>query len=169
MDLVVRLQQREEQVRLERTEAGYKVTIGERSYDVDVAAVSGPVLSLLIAGRQHEVAVRPRGNGKYLVSDAADVEEVELMDPLTYLARQSHGDAVGHGGEQVKAYMPGRVVKILVAEGEKIEPGQGLVVLEAMKMENEIAAESAGVVTRVLVEAGQAVEGGDPLFEIGPA
>jgi len=169
MDLVVRHLDREEQVHLERTEQGYRVTIGERSYDVDVATISGPVHSLLMGGRQHEVAVRPRGNGRYLVSDAADVEEVELMDPLTYLARQSHGGDRGRGGQQVKAYMPGRVVKILVNEGETIERGQGMVVLEAMKMENEIAAEGPGVVIKVLVEAGQAVEGGDPLFEIGPA
>ncbi len=65
--------------------------------------------------------------------------------------------------------MPGRVVALLVDEGDEVEPGQGVVVLEAMKMENEIAAEHGGVVTKVHVEPGQAVEGGDPLFELGPA
>ncbi len=168
MDLIVRHGDREEEVRLRRTQLGYHVTIGERSYDVDVAGLNGPVHSLLIGGRQHEVAVRPHGDGRYLVSTAADVEEVELMDPLTHLARQSHDRGKDHSG-RMKAYMPGRVVKLLVEEGEKIERGQGLVVLEAMKMENEIAAEGAGVIVKVLVKAGQAVEGGDPLFEIGPA
>ena len=62
--------------------------------------------------------------------------------------------------------MPGRVVDILVREGEKVEPGDGLVVLEAMKMENEIQAERAAVVSRIFVTPGQAVEGGDPLFEL---
>ena len=64
--------------------------------------------------------------------------------------------------------MPGRVVAVLVEAGAPVDAGQGVVVLEAMKMENEIQAESAGVVSRILVEPGQAVEGGDPLFEIGP-
>jgi biotin carboxyl carrier protein len=62
--------------------------------------------------------------------------------------------------------MPGRVVAVLAAEGEAVEAGQGVVVLEAMKMENEIRAEHAGTVGRLFVQPGQAVEGGDPLFEL---
>ena len=62
--------------------------------------------------------------------------------------------------------MPGRVVEVLVEEGARVEAGQGLIVLEAMKMENEIQAEHEGVVKQVFVTAGQAVEGGDPLFEL---
>ena len=65
--------------------------------------------------------------------------------------------------------MPGRVVALLVAQGDQVEPGQGVLVLEAMKMENEIAAEAAGVVSQFFVEEGQAVEGGDPLFEVEPS
>jgi biotin carboxyl carrier protein len=62
--------------------------------------------------------------------------------------------------------MPGRVVEVLVREGDEVTVGQGLVVLEAMKMENEIQAERAGKVTKVFVTAGQPVEGGDLLFEL---
>ncbi|MCH9648528.1 MAG: biotin/lipoyl-binding protein [Deltaproteobacteria bacterium] len=62
--------------------------------------------------------------------------------------------------------MPGRVVTLLVSEGDQVEEGQGILVLEAMKMENEIPAESSGVVSRLLVECGQAVDNGDPLFEV---
>ena len=62
--------------------------------------------------------------------------------------------------------MPGRVIEILAQEGQEVAAGQGVLVLEAMKMENEIQAENDGVVRRILVETGQAVEGGDPLFEI---
>jgi biotin carboxyl carrier protein len=62
--------------------------------------------------------------------------------------------------------MPGRVVAVLVAEGASVTPGQGLVVLEAMKMQNEIQAERPGTVKKIFVSPGQAVEGGDPLFEI---
>ena len=63
--------------------------------------------------------------------------------------------------------MPGRVVAVLVEEGHQVEVGQGVVVLEAMKMENEIRAEVAGKVTKLHVRPGQSVEGGDLLFEIG--
>ncbi|MGB5552633.1 MAG: biotin/lipoyl-containing protein, partial [Thermoanaerobaculia bacterium] len=64
-------------------------------------------------------------------------------------------------------YMPGRVVELLVQEGDEVTVGQGLVVLEAMKMENEIQADRAGTVKKIFVSAGQPVEGGDPLFELG--
>ena len=63
--------------------------------------------------------------------------------------------------------MPGRVVEILVQEGEEVTAGQGVLVLEAMKMENEIRAEHDGTITKIHVQPGQAVEGGDPLFEMG--
>jgi biotin carboxyl carrier protein len=66
----------------------------------------------------------------------------------------------------VAAYMPGRVVAVAVAAGQTIEAGAALVVLEAMKMQNEIQAERAGTVVHVHVAAGQAVELGDPLVEI---
>ena len=62
--------------------------------------------------------------------------------------------------------MPGRVVEVRVQAGDRVEAGQPLVVLEAMKMQNEIQAERAGTVSRVFVGAGQAVEGGDPLVEV---
>ena len=166
MELIVRHLGREEKVHLERTGSGYRVGVGEASYEVDVARAGGTVHSLLIGGHQHEVTVRRQKEGVYWVSSAAGAGEVELMDPLTHLARAAHEASAG-GAVRVTAYMPGRVVDILVAEGDEVEAGQGVVVLEAMKMKNEIQAESAGVVKKLLVEKDQAVEGGDPLFEIG--
>ena len=167
MELIVRHGDREEKVHLERTGSGYRVGVGESTYEVDVARAGGTVHSLLIGGRQHEVTVRRQRNGVYWVTSAAGSGEVELMDPLTHLARSAHGEGGAGGAVRVTAYMPGRVVEILVAEGDEVAAGQGVLVLEAMKMKNEIQAESAGVVTKLLVEQDQAVEGGDPLFEIG--
>ncbi len=166
MELVVLQGDREARLRLERTDEGYRVDVDGETYEVDVVHVNGDVRSLLIGGRQFVVAVRPQGNGRYQVSHAAGTGEVELVDPLTHLAREAHGGGRSGGVEQIKAYMPGRVIRILVEEGQEIEAGQGLVVLEAMKMENEIDAEHAATVGRVLVEEGQAVEGGDVLFEL---
>ena len=177
MDLVVKHDQREIEVRLERTSSGYLVTLDGVVHPVDVAHLGAHRMpgvggvghySLLLENRQHEVAVRTGKNGAYRVVTAEGAGDVEVLDPLEHLARKSHGAGAG-GAAQATAYMPGRVTKILVAEGDEVEAGQGILVLEAMKMENEIQAESAGVVKRLLVEEGQAVEGGDPLFEIGPA
>ncbi len=166
MELIARHRDREEKVRLERTARGYRVTVGDVVHEVDAAAAGDGAHSLVIDGRQHEVLVHSRDDGRYRVTTGDGAEAVEIMDPLTHLARQAHADAGAGGPQRVTAYMPGRVVEILVAEGDRVEPGAGVLVLEAMKMKNEIQTEGGGVVRRILVAPGQAVEGGDPLFEI---
>ncbi|MCH7475204.1 MAG: hypothetical protein IIA27_11070 [Gemmatimonadetes bacterium] len=96
---------------------------------------------------------------------------VEVLDEramqLREMARRSDGAA--GGGGLVKAPMPGLVLRWEVEEGQSVGRGTGLVVLEAMKMENEIRAVGVGVVRRILVAAGTAVEKGTPLVEIGPS
>jgi biotin carboxyl carrier protein len=173
MRLVVVCDGTSEEVEVERTADGHRVTVAGRSYRVDAAAVGGGAASLLIDGVQREIAVhplpaRPGGGARYRLTagGAAVPIEVEVLDPLTPLARQSHGKAGATGRREVTAYMPGRVMAVLVDVGAEVTAGQGVVVLEAMKMENEIPAESDGVVRKDFVEVGQAVEGGDPLFEL---
>jgi len=166
MELIVRHDGREERLWIERRDHGYEVRLGGRVLAVDVCAVVPGVRSLIIDGRQYEVGVRSLGNGTYQVSSRGGLEEVEVADPLTDLAREAQAAREGGGARRVTAYMPGRVVAVLVAEGDEVESGQGLLVLEAMKMENEIRAESAGTVRRILVSEGAAVEGGDALMEI---
>ncbi len=166
LDLVARHGEREERVRVQRTERGYEVTVGERLYQVDHAAPAPGSHSLIVEGSHHEVTARRLADGSYAVVTGGTASVVEVADPLTYLARQSAGGAAGRRSRRVEAYMPGRVVGVLVEEGAEVRAGQGVVVLEAMKMQNEILAEHDGVVSRVFVSPGQAVEKGDPLFEM---
>ncbi|MGH9379275.1 MAG: acetyl-CoA carboxylase biotin carboxyl carrier protein subunit [Thermoanaerobaculia bacterium] len=166
MELIVRSGEREERVEVVRRGAGYEVRMGERVVHVDHAQAHGALASLVIDGRQVEVSVHRRGNGSYQVAGRSGIHEVEVIDPLTWLAQQTHGPAGATGRQQVTAYMPGRVVAVLVEEGQEVQPGQGLVVLEAMKMENEIQAEAAGTVARLRVHPGDAVEGGAVLVEL---
>ena len=88
------------------------------------------------------------------------------MESLAHLAESTHDEVAGGGRHQARAYMPGRVVQLLVAEGAEVAAGQVLLVLEAMKMENEIQAELGGLIRKIYVESGQAVEGGDLLYEL---
>ena len=169
MELIVRRGGEVETVKVTRRGEKFEVQVGEKIFLVDAAAPSGRVRSLIIEGRQYEVAVQSDGDGRYTVSGSGvpgGLEEVEVLDPLAHLAQASHAEGADPRAHQVTAYMPGRVVSVLVEEGAEVTSGQGVVVLEAMKMENEIQAASDGVVTRVWVTPGQAVEGGDPLFEI---
>lgn len=179
MDLIVSQGDRQEEVHVQRSTDGYRVRVGETEYQVASADAGAGLRSLLIQrlgqdsaqdhGSHYEVSVYRQRDSSYLVEAGGchpPSEPVSVADPLTHLARETMA-AAGVGGKvQVTAYMPGRVTAVLVEEGAEVTEGQGVLVLEAMKMENEIAAEKSGTLTRILVEEGAAVEGGDPLFEI---
>lgn len=157
--------ERTEEATIEPHAGGWRVTVGERTYEVD-ATRAGVLRSLVVDGKQYEVAAHPLADDRYRVSTLRGLREVTVMDPLAYLAEQAHG-AQGAKKKTVTAYMPGVVKKVLVEAGQTVTRGESLAVLEAMKMENEIEAETDGTVEKVLVEEGQAVDGGEALFELG--
>lgn len=165
MELIVRLGDREERVTVATTAEGYRLEVGGRPYEVDAVRGGHGLRSLLVGGRQHEISVRSAGERRYRVTTATATAVLEVMDPLTRLALESHGRTAPAAGI-VHALMPGRVVELLTAEGDAIEAGGGVLVVEAMKMKNEIQAEISGVVRHLFVELGQAVESGDRLFEV---
>lgn len=166
MELIATSGERQERIRVERSTDAYRVTVGERTYEVAARSLGPFVRSLLVDGEQHEAAVFRGKNGRYRIGWSGRTTDVDVVDPLTHLAEEAHA-AGGRGGRQiVAAYMPGRVVSVAVEPGQAVEEGQALVVLEAMKMQNEIQADRTGTVTKVHVAPGQAVEGGDPLLEI---
>ncbi len=165
MNLIVRHGEREEKVGIRRDGDLYEVTVDEHTWHVDAAKAGPGLRSLLVDGAQHEVAAAPCADG-YWVSTHDGAGQVSVTDPLTHLASQNQGGKAGKRRQKITAYMPGRVVEILAEEGQAVTTGQGVVVLEAMKMQNEIRAEHDGTITRMHVQPGQAVEGGDPLFEM---
>lgn len=121
--------------------------------------------SVIHDGRQAEVSVYRLSKSCYQVSINGRAYQVLVDDRLGFLTREADAATGGHGGT-VTAYMPGKVAAVLVEQGAKVKVGEGVVVLEAMKMENEIQSEIDGVVTTIYVQPGQAVEGGDALFEV---
>lgn len=165
MDLIVRHGEREERVKIRKDGDSFEITVGERTYRVDAASARAGLRSLRIDGSQHEVAVRSQGED-YWVSTSSGSGPVSVTDPLTHLAAQTRGGKGGRRQQRVNAYMPGRVVAIHVEEGQAVTAGQGILVLEAMKMQNEIQAEHDGTVTKIHVQNGQAVDGGTPLFDL---
>ncbi|MEM7049406.1 MAG: biotin/lipoyl-containing protein [Acidobacteriota bacterium] len=167
MELIVRSGEREESVTIERQGDVFEVRLGERTYRIDaVVAGANGLSSLRTDAGQYEVAVHREGGSRYRVHTRHGSDAVDVLDPLSALAGDGFGAGGGQGKGVVEAYMPGRVVAVLVEEGAEVEAGQGIVVLEAMKMENEIQAEAAGVVKKLHVAAGDAVDGGDPLFAL---
>lgn len=142
---------------------GDRVTIDGNAARAHIEMVHGtPVCHLVLDGRSHTFAVAASGSGgRWTLVDRGELVEVEVLDERTRYIRSLVGAGKAQAGSGViKAPMPGLVVKVLVEPGAAVSAGQGLVVLEAMKMENEIKAAAAGVVETVSVRAGQAVEKG---------
>jgi biotin carboxyl carrier protein len=134
------------------------VTVEGRDYIVDARWTQTDLLSLLIDGRSYQVDIHTDKDRHEVLVDGEHFE-FDLFDERKALLKKNAALGV-EGVQEIRTSMPGKVVKILAAEGAKVEQGQGLVVVEAMKMENEIRSPKAGTVKKVGVEEGQAVEAG---------
>jgi len=157
---------RRREVEVERRDDRLTVRLDGQPVGVEATALPGGRWSLRLpgSGRQHEVVIVSR-------PEAGGFEA--LVDGLSVPVRVSSGTAVakragprGEGPERVTAPMPGKVVKLLVSAGDHVTARQGVVVVEAMKMENELRAGRAGIVREVLVAEGASVEAGTPLLVI---
>jgi biotin carboxyl carrier protein len=138
----------------------FEVTIDGRTRIVDARATGRVSWSLVIDEVATEVSVVARGDA-FAVQIGGRTDRFRLLDERAMRAhRKSAGD---QGDREVRAAMPGKVVTVLVEVGTKVERGQGLLVIEAMKMENEVSAPRAGTVQEIRVKPGQAVEPGELL------
>jgi acetyl/propionyl-CoA carboxylase alpha subunit len=116
--------------------------------------------SVLIEGRSYAVTLLGAGE----VSVNGRVFQVEVFDPRSLRGRRTAAE--GSGPQTVAALMPGRVIRVLVETGQDVEAGQGLVVVEAMKMQNEMKSPKAGTVIEIRTQAGATVAAGDVLLVI---
>lgn len=154
-------------VEVERHGSGYRVKIDERWIEADLVNAGPAVRSLRLGDGTQFALIHHRNGTMHEITLADSTIHVEIIDPLA-LRRHRRDDETGSGGA-VKALMPGRVVRLLVAPGDHVTKGAGLLILEAMKMENEIQAPIDGVIETVSVEAGQTVEAGADLLQVTPA
>ncbi len=151
--------------------------VGEGIYDVTVDGVtvrvdavkSGPmVYSLIEQGRQWEASIDEKGAHGFDVMVRGSLFHLEAEDERSGRLTQS-AKAVASGPQVIEAEMPGKVIKVEVAVGDRVGEGQGVVILEAMKMENEIPSPIDGTITAIEVAEGDTVESGAPLFTVEPA
>ena len=162
----------------------YFVTIGSRTVEVDLhgegVRVDGRAVEaelrelpgtrvrhLVVDGRSVSLVATPVGAGSWDLHVEGARHRVEVVDERTRAIRSMTGQgAVSKGPAPIRAPMPGLVTRIEVQPGDRVQAGQAVVVIEAMKMENELRADAEAIVDQVLVSAGQAVEKGAILVQL---
>jgi biotin carboxyl carrier protein len=146
---------------LDRTVGHWRCRIDGREAAIDAVSTQPDVLSLLIEGKAYQIR-RERLSSEIRIWVGDHSYSAEVSDPRSLRNRKSRADG-GKGPRQLVAPMPGKVVRFLVAENSPVEAGQGVVVVEAMKMQNEIKSPKKGVVLKLSVGEGAAVNAGDVL------
>ena len=142
-------------------------------FDAEAVEIASGAYSLLLAGKSYSarVALSPEHSGpdsvkspRYSVQVDGASYSIAMHDPRRW--SRGRGALAREGRQQITAPMPGKIVRVLVQPGQRVEAGQGLIVVEAMKMQNEIKCQSAGTVEKLLVREGQAVTAGETLLII---
>jgi biotin carboxyl carrier protein len=150
------------QVELERASNGYECSVDGEPFTLDVVMTARDVLSILHEGRQYEAKREYSLMGETHVIVGSERFTAEVRDPRSLRSRRAAAGAEA-GPAKIFAPMPGKIVRVIVAEGDEVEAGQPLVVVEAMKMQNEIKATKNGKITKIAVKEATAVNAGDLL------
>jgi len=144
----------------------YRVTLDDQVWEVDARLTAQGIFSLIIDGVSHVADVDDHA-GACIVEVGGETYSIEVEEQTRYIIRTRGGAGGAGGGHTLKAPLPGKVTHVAVQAGDTVAAGQALVVIEAMKMENELKATAPGTVREVRVSAGQAVNAGDVLVVIG--
>ena len=156
----------EKEVKMSVEEIGgssYKVTIDGEEHVVDAQRITGNLWSVLYGNGSFEVDVTSLPAEEFEVLITGDCHKFTLMNEQRRAMIRAGGKGSA-GKAMLTSPMPGKVVKLLVKEGEEVGAGQGVIVVEAMKMENELKTALAGKVKEIFVEEGQVVESGAKLL-----
>ena len=154
-------------VQIRRTEAGCFVRVdGGDEQRVDLGASHGSVYWLAVGDRRAELLARAEDDQVTLTIGGFEHRAEVVDEARARLASVAGGRAAGHARRELRAPMPGLLVRLLCQPGDTVEPGQPLAVLQAMKMENELSLPRGGKVTAVQAQPGQTVEQGQVLVVV---
>ena len=149
-------------VEFERKGDACLVALDGKPVNADAIQVSPNAVSVTLDGQSFEIHLARSADGKIKLRCGPHEFSAEVMDRRAWRGRK-HGAVEVEGPQEVVAPMPGKVVRLLVAAGDAVESGQGLLVVEAMKMQNEIRSPKSGKVERMIAKEGQAVNAGEVL------
>ena len=147
---------------LHRDANRWQIALDGAPIDADAIEIGPGIFSILLNGESHEIRVAPNPDGSLTIQDGPNEFKAEVADTRAWRGRK-HGAVEAEGRQQIVAPMPGKVIRILVKPGDKVEAGQGLLVVEAMKMQNEVKSPKTGTVEKLLAKESQPVNAGDIL------
>jgi len=147
---------------LQRDAERLLIALDSQIVNADAIEISPNTISVILDGHSFVIHVTPSLDGKLKLQCGPHEFSAKIIDPRVWRGRQP-GALEAEGRQQIVAPMPGKVIRLLVATGDSVEAGQGLVVVEAMKMQNEIKSPKSGKVERLLAKEGQSVNAGDVL------
>lgn len=143
----------------------YAVTMGDHRYELESLVLPHGAVSMIIDGHSYAVEFEDKGD-EVDVLCRGQVSRFDVVDERRARLRSVSAAFTAEGKQTVLAPMPGKIVKVFVKPGDEVKEGQGLVVVEAMKMENELKSPKAGKILEVNAKEGTAVENGAPLVVV---
>ncbi len=149
-------------VDLEKQGSAYRVLLDGQPVDADVILAAPNAVSVILNGAAFEIHIAPSLDGTYKLQTGPHEFQADVRDPRVWRGKKT-GAQEAEGRQQIVAPMPGKVIRLLVNAGDEVDAGQGIMVVEAMKMQNEIRSPKKGKVERLHVEEGKAVNAGDIL------
>ena len=164
MKLELTIGDRARHLEIEQRGGQFQFRIDGRAVTADVMQVQPEVYSVLIDGEAFEARIECGASGLRVQIDGREFP-IAVADPRQW-RRDRNQIAAAEGLQQIVSSMPGKVVRVMVRAGDAVEAGQGLLVVEAMKMQNEIKSPKAGKIERIAVQEGQTVNAGEILAVI---
>jgi biotin carboxyl carrier protein len=147
---------------LNRGENTWLCKVDDQEIEVDAALTARDVMSVLVGGKAYEVKRERSLQGELHLVIGSARYAVDVQDPRSLRTRRATGGTEA-GPQKLTAPMPGKIVRILVAVNEEVKAGQGIIVMEAMKMQNEMKSPKDGRVQKIMTSEGSTVNPGDTL------
>jgi len=149
-------------VELRREGNLWSCKVDGQQIDVDAQLTARDILSALVDGKAYEIKRERSLQGELHMVIGSARYAVDVQDPRSLRTRRTIAGAES-GPQKIKAPMPGKIVRVLVAENDEVKAGQGVIVMEAMKMQNEMKSPKDGKIQKILIAEGSAVNAGDAL------
>ena len=150
---------------LTRGDKTWLCKVDDQEIEIDAALTARDVMSVLVEGKAYEVKRERSLQGELHMVIGSARYAVDVQDPRSLRTRRAAGDAEA-GPQKLTAPMPGKIVRVMVAVGDEVKAGQGIIVMEAMKMQNEMKSPKDGRVQKILTSEGSTVNPGDALAVI---